>query len=48
MGLDPADAQGGLRISLGIVNTEEDVEGFLEVFPGIVNRLRDLSPLKES
>lgn len=47
MGLSPADAQGGLRISLGIVNTDEDVEGFLEVFPIVVNRLRDLSPLKE-
>jgi cysteine desulfurase len=47
MGLGPADAQGGLRISLGIVNTEDDVDGFLDVFPGIVNRLRELSPLKE-
>ena len=47
MGLNPADAQGGLRVSLGIMNTDEDVDGFLDVFPRIVHRLRDLSPLKE-
>jgi cysteine desulfurase len=46
MGLDPVEAQGALRISLGICNTEEDVEAFLETFPGVVRRLRDLSPIR--
>jgi cysteine desulfurase len=46
LGLDPADAQGGIRISLGIENTREDVDAFLEVFPAIVARLRELSPLR--
>ncbi len=46
MGLDPAVAQGGIRVSLGIVNTAEEVDAFLEVFPGVVARLRELSPLK--
>jgi cysteine desulfurase len=48
MGHGPADAQGGLRISLGICNTQRDVDAFLENFPGVVRRLRELSPLKES
>jgi cysteine desulfurase len=46
LGLDPADAQGGIRISLGIENTREDVDSFLDVFPAVVARLRELSPLK--
>jgi cysteine desulfurase len=45
MGLDPVEAQGALRISLGICNTEEDVDAFLETFPEVVKRLRDLSPI---
>jgi cysteine sulfinate desulfinase/cysteine desulfurase-like protein len=46
MGLDPIEAQGALRISLGICNSQEDVDAFLETFPKVVKRLRDLSPLK--
>jgi len=36
MGLDPIAARGALRVSLGRFNTEEDVERFLDVLPGIV------------
>jgi cysteine desulfurase len=46
MGLDPVEAQGALRISLGICNTDEDVDAFLETFPEVVKRLRDLSPIR--
>ena len=46
MGLDPVEAQGALRISLGICNTGEDVDAFLEIFPQVVKRLRDLSPIR--
>jgi cysteine desulfurase len=46
MGLDPIEAQGALRISLGICNSEEDVDAFLETFPKVVKRLRELSPIK--
>ena len=46
MGLDPVEAQGALRISLGICNTEEDVDAFLRTFPEVVRRLRELSPIK--
>jgi cysteine desulfurase len=45
MGLDPADAQGSVRISLGIENTKEEVDSFVEAFAGAVDRLRKLSPL---
>lgn len=46
LGLDPATAQGGIRVSLGIANTAEEVDAFLEAFPQVVARLRELSPLK--
>jgi cysteine desulfurase len=46
MGYDPGIAQGGIRISLGIANTTEEVDAFLEAFPQVVARLRELSPLK--
>lgn len=45
LGFDGAAAQGGIRISLGIANTDDDVDAFLGVFPEIVERLRRLSPL---
>jgi cysteine desulfurase len=47
MGLDPVDARNTIRISLGRSNTADEVEAFLAAFPGVVRRLRDLSPLKE-
>jgi len=47
MGVDPKYAQGGIRISLGIINTEADIDGFLDVFPGVVERLRSMSPIAE-
>ena len=47
MGLDPADAQGGVRISLGIDNTGDEADSFIEAFAEVVARLRRLSPLKE-
>lgn len=47
MGVDPVDAQGALRISLGIGNTDEDVDRFLKAFPAVVARLREMSPVRE-
>ncbi len=42
----PADlAQGALRFSLGRANTEADVDKVLSVLPGIVEKLRNMSPL---
>lgn len=48
IGLSHEIAHGSLRISYGAVNTMEDVDKILEVLPGIVQRLRDMSPLYEA
>ncbi len=45
LGLSPELAHGSLRFSLGRENTEEDVARVLESLPGIVARLRAMSPL---
>lgn len=47
IGLSHEIAHGSLRLSLGDYNTEEDVDYILEVLPGIVQRLRAMSPLWE-
>lgn len=48
IGLPHEKAHGSLRLSLGDLNKEEDVDYVLEVLPKIVQRLRDMSPLYES
>lgn len=45
MGIPHEVAHGSLRLTLGRVNTEEDVDYILEVLPPIVERLRAMSPL---
>jgi cysteine desulfurase len=45
LGLSPEQAHGSLRFTLGRENSEEDVERVLKVLPGIVARLRAMSPL---
>ena len=45
IGLSHEIAHGSLRLTFGDTNTEQDVEYVLNVLPGIVNRLRDMSPL---
>ncbi|AVX19678.1 MAG: cysteine desulfurase NifS [Bacillota bacterium] len=45
MGLSHEVAHGSLRLTLGKVNTEEDVDYVLEELPKIVQRLREMSPL---
>jgi cysteine desulfurase len=44
MGVAPRDAQGSVRFGLGRSTTEQDIERLLEVLPGIVDRLRAMSP----
>jgi len=48
LGIPSERARGSLRLSLGRENTEEDVEYFLEVLPGVVSRLREMSPLNQA
>ena len=43
MGLEPRLASSSVRFSLGWGNTEAEVERCLELLPGIVGRLRELS-----
>lgn len=45
IGLDHGTAHGSLRLTLGHVTTEEDIDYVLETLPGIVERLRMMSPL---
>jgi len=47
IGLKHEDAHGSLRVSLGRFTTEEDVDYFLEKLPGVIERLRKMSPLKK-
>lgn len=46
IGLEHEIAHGSLRISFSKENTEKEVDYLLEVLPGIVERLRKMSPLK--
>jgi cysteine desulfurase len=45
IGLNPVDAHGSLRLTLGRDTTDADVQYVLHVLPGIVNELRQMSPL---
>ncbi len=47
IGLTHEIAHGSLRLSLGDMNTEEDIDYVLEQLPKIVDRLRSMSPLYE-
>ncbi len=45
IGLSHADAQGTLVVTLGIDNTAEDIDRFMDALRNVVQTLRDLSPL---
>jgi len=45
MGIDAATAQGSLLFTLGMDNTNEDVNDVVRILPPIVQKLRDMSPL---
>ena len=44
MNLSPTRARGSLRFSLGLYNTEEEVDYVLQHLPGIITKLRSISP----
>jgi len=44
MGIRPELAHGSLRMSLGRINTAEDIDYVLEKLPPIIRRLRQMSP----
>jgi len=43
MGLSDLDAHSSIRFSLGRYTTEDDIKKIIEVLPGIINKLRDVS-----
>lgn len=45
MGIPAETAQGSLLFTIGVENTQEDVDLVLNALPPIVKRLRDMSPL---
>ena len=48
MGVPFTMAHGSIRFSLSIYNTEENIDFVIEKLPGIIERLRDLSPYWKS
>ncbi len=48
MGFSHEVAHGSLRLTLGKENTAEDVEYVLDILPGIIEKLRKMSPLYNS
>lgn len=48
MGIDPVWAQGSVVFTLGIDNTDDDIELFLKELPLTVENLRKMSPLTAS
>ena len=47
IGLPAGVAHGSLRLSLSEDTTDEEVDYVIEILPGIIQRLRDMSPLYE-
>jgi cysteine desulfurase len=45
MGVNPMRARGSVRFSLGIYNTDEEVDYLIKHLPPIIQKLRDISPL---
>jgi cysteine desulfurase len=45
MGIPAEKAHGSLRVTLGRSTTEENIDFFIKVFPPIVARLREMSPV---
>ena len=44
MGYQPQQAHGSLRFSLGKENTQEEIDGVVQVLPGIIRQLRRMAP----
>ena len=40
-------AHGSLRLSLGKGNTEEEIDYVIDILPGIINKISEMSPLYE-
>ena len=47
MGVPHEKAHGSLRLSISHETTDEDIDYIIDTVPGIVKRLREMSPLWE-
>jgi cysteine desulfurase len=47
MGYGDMAAHGAVRFSLGKLNERKDVDKLMEILPGVVEKLRAMSPIKE-
>jgi len=47
IGLKHEEAHGSLRLTLGKYNKKEDIDYLLKILPGIIKKLRELSPFKK-
>jgi cysteine desulfurase len=45
MGRTPLEARGAIRLSLGRDNTPADIDRLMAALPGIIGKLRAMSPL---
>ncbi|MFC1546479.1 cysteine desulfurase NifS [bacterium] len=45
MRVSPVLAQGSIRFSMGIFNTEKDIKYIIDALPPIIKKLREMSPL---
>jgi cysteine desulfurase len=48
MGIKPMRARGCIRFSLGIYNTEQEVDYLIEQLPPMIAKLREISPAKHA
>ncbi len=48
VGLPPEIAHGSLRLTLGKGNTNEEIDYVISILPGVIEKLRALSPFKEN
>lgn len=46
LGIKPELAHGSLRVTLGKFTTEKEINYFLKILPGVISRLRKISPIK--
>jgi len=46
IGLKPSEAHGSLRITLGMLTTQEEINYFLTILPNAIKKLQRISPYK--
>jgi cysteine desulfurase len=46
MGYGDLEAHGSVRFSMGKLNKKEDIDELMKHLPGIVEKLRGMSPIK--